>query len=210
MKRPLSYFIIVLILAVMVPAVWSASLYTQRLEDSKAVYATAPSGADDTASLQQAINKVQETTGQGIVLLGPGQYRVSNTIYIWPGIRLIGYGATRPVIVLPAESAGVKDESREKVLFFLAGGRPRNTNGGTRPVNDANPGTFYSAMSNVDIEIEAGNFGAVAVRSRYAQHCFLAHMEMRLGSGLAVDSRGNVFIAARTSLYSVRVRNAGR
>ena len=44
------------------------------------------------AALQQAINRVQETTRQGIVLLAPGQYHVSDTVYIWPGIRLIGYG----------------------------------------------------------------------------------------------------------------------
>lgn len=44
-------------------------------------------------------------------------------------------------------------------------------------------------MSNVDIEIGEGNPGAVAVRSRYAQHCFLAHMDFRIGSGLAGDAR---------------------
>ena len=30
------------------------------------------------------------------------------------------------------------------------------------PVIDANPGTFYSAMSNIDLEIGDGNAGAVA------------------------------------------------
>ena len=48
-------------------------------------------------------------------------------------------------------------------------------------------------MSNVDIEIGEGNPGAVAVRSRYAQHCFLAHMDFRIGSGLAgIHEAGNV------------------
>src|ERR1035438_1460868 len=77
-------------LAAVTPA-WSASFYSQRLEDAKAVY-VAPSGtSDDTAVLQQAVNRVQETTGQGIVLLAPGTYSIRDTIYIWPGIRLIGY-----------------------------------------------------------------------------------------------------------------------
>ena len=93
-------------LTMAVPA-QSSSFYTQRLEDPKAVY-VAPSGGDDTAALQQAINRVQETTRQGIVLLAPGQYHISDTIYIWPGIRLIGYGATRPVIVLPANTPGLR------------------------------------------------------------------------------------------------------
>ena len=60
-------------------------------------------------------------------------------------------------------------------------------------VQDANPGTFYSAISNIDIEIQDGNPGASAVRSRYAQHCFLAHMEIRTGSGIAgIHEAGNV------------------
>src|ERR1035438_3891360 len=60
---------------------------------------------------------------------------------------------------------------------------------GTVPLNaavpDANPGTFYSAMSNVDIEIGQGNPAAVAIRFHVAQHCYLAHMDFHIGSGLA-------------------------
>ena len=48
-------------------------------------------------------------------------------------------------------------------------------------------------MSNVDVEIGDGNPGAVGVRGRYAQHSFLAHMDFRIGSGLAgVHDTGNV------------------
>ena len=48
-------------------------------------------------------------------------------------------------------------------------------------------------MSNIDIEIGEGNAGAVGVRGTYAQHCFLAHMDFRIGSGLAgVHDTGNV------------------
>ena len=68
----------------------------------------ARAGGDDTAALQQAIDRVQETTGQGIVFLGPGRYRINDTLYIWPGIRVIGCGATRPVIVLPANTPGFR------------------------------------------------------------------------------------------------------
>ncbi|HLX94352.1 MAG TPA: glycosyl hydrolase family 28-related protein, partial [Verrucomicrobiae bacterium] len=166
----------------------SSSFYTQRLEDPNAVYVS-PSGRDDTAPLQQAINRVQETARQGIVFLAPGQYHVSDTIYIWPSIRLIGYGTNRPVVVLPANAPGFGDASREKVMFFFAGRRPGN--GG--PVPDANPGTFYSALANIDFEIEKGNAGAVAIRAHYAQHCFLAHMDFHLGSALAgIHEGGNV------------------
>ena len=64
--------------------VQDASFYTQRLDDPKAVY-LAPSGGDDTIALQGAINRVSETTRQGIVLLAPGRYALTNTVYIWPG-----------------------------------------------------------------------------------------------------------------------------
>jgi sugar lactone lactonase YvrE len=165
------------------------SFYTEKLNDPRAVYIS-PSDGDDTVVLQNAIDKVQETTHQGIVMLAPGQYHISNTIYIWPGIRLIGYGTNRPVIVLPANTPGFGEASQEKQMFFFAGRRPRNNRG---YVPDANPGTFYSAIANVDIEIQNGNPGAVGVRAHYAQHCFLAHMDFHLGDALAgIHEGGNV------------------
>ena len=176
-----------------VVAARSASFYPQRLEDPQAVYVTPSTNGDDTASLQQAVNQVQAATGQGIVLLGPGRYRVTDTLYVWPGIRLVGYGAERPVLTLPATTAGFADAAHEKVMIFFAGNRPRNPQAGANSIPDANPGTFYSALANVDVEIGDGNAGAVVVRARYAQHCFLAHMDWRLGPALAgVHEGGNV------------------
>ena len=85
-------------------------------------------------------------------------------------------------------------------MLYFAGGRPGkdgspqkadDSENATPP--DANPGTFYSAISNVDIEIQDGNPGAVAVRAHYAQHCYLAHMDFHLGSALAgIHDGGNV------------------
>jgi sugar lactone lactonase YvrE len=180
---------LVFILCASTASGWPASFYTQQLNDPKAV-SLSPSGGDDTVALQNAMDKVQETTRQGIVFLAPGKYHLTNTIYIWPGIRLIGYGAERPVIVLPTNTPGFGNAVQEKILIFFAGRRPRN-NGD--PVPDANPGTFYSALANVDIQIENGNSGAVAVRAHYAQHCFLAHMDLHLGDALAgIHEGGNV------------------
>lgn len=171
------------------------SFYVQRPPDSRVITVEAPSGGDDTALLQQAIDKVRDTSGQGIVFLAPGRYRVTNTIYIWPSIRVVGYGATRPVIVLLANMPGFQDAANEKIMiFFAGGGGRRRSNGPMRgPVPDANPGTFYSALANVDIEIQDGNAGAVAVRSHYAQHCFMAHMDFHLGPAIAgIHEAGNV------------------
>jgi sugar lactone lactonase YvrE len=183
---------------------WGASYYTLRPDDSKAVYlAKGLQGghgdgiADDSDAIQQAINRVQETTGQGIVFIPEGRYRISKTILVWPGIRLIGYGANRPVFVLGKNTPGFQQGLGYMVVF--TGGRPdavarqRRRRGeplaGIVPPNDlipdANPGTFYSAMSNIDFDIQDGNPAAIGIRFHVAQHCYLAHMDFHIGSGLA-------------------------
>ena len=165
---------------------WAASYYTVRLDDPKAVYVT-PGDGD---GIQKAIDKVQETTGQGVVFLPEGRYTIGKTIYVWPGIRVIGYGARRPVLVLAPNTPGYGAAGSENYMVFFAGSRRASGNG--RP-SDAGAGTFYSAMSNVDIEIGEGNSGAVGVRGTYAQHCYLAHMDFHTGSGIAgVHDTGNV------------------
>jgi hypothetical protein len=190
-------------------SVFASSYYPNKLDDPQAVYLNRENFpvrgdglADDTDALQQAINKVQETTNQGILFIPSGRYRLSKTVYIWPGIRLIGFGTTRPVFVLGANTPGY--QQGPAYMIFFAGFRPGSipassgTSGrrfppaGAKPL-DANPGTFYSAISNIDIEIRDGNPGAVGVRARYAQHCFLAHMDFHIGSGLAgIHDGGNV------------------
>jgi hypothetical protein len=71
----------------------------------------------------------------------------------------------------------------------FATGRPAEPIAGMVPpdasIPDANPGTFYSAMSNVDFEMGKGNPAAVGIRFHVAQHCYLAHMDFWIGSGLA-------------------------
>ena len=202
-----------IVLAVLAAPIGAQSYYPLRLDDPTAVYLTPENfpvrgdgTTDDTEALQSAINKVQETTGEGIVFVPSGRYRLTTTVYVWGGIRVIGYGPTRPVLVLGEKTPGYTDKTQEKYMVFFSGNRPGtrlagapaaapNTNPAGRPTapRDANPGTFYSAMSNVDIEIGDGNPGAVGVRGRYAQHSFLAHMNFHIGSGLSgVHDTGNV------------------
>ena len=59
------------------------------------------------------------------------------------------------------------------------------TEGTNVNANDANPGTFYSAMSNVNINLGRENDYAVAFRTHYAQHAFLAHITINVNSGMA-------------------------
>ncbi len=172
------------------------SYYTVRLDDPKAVFVTrelygavGDGVADDTAALQKAIDAVQESTGEGVVFVPEGRYRLSGTLNVWPGIRVIGYGTRRPAFLLGDLTPGYQDAAQPRYMVFFAGRRPRDE----APPPDANPGTFYSALSNVDLEIGEGNAGAVGVRARYAQHCFTSHVEFRIGSGLAgIHEGGNV------------------
>ena len=213
---------LLLLAAFAAPASASAqSYYPVRLDDPKAIYLTpdnfpvhSDGVADDTEALQAAINKVQETGGEGIVFVPSGRYRLTTTVYVWGGVRIIGYGEKRPVLVVTANTPGYTDAAQEKYMVFFSGNRPGAGRGGGANAatgrgagapaggpgggrgstpQDAGAGTFYSAMSNVDIEIGDGNAGAVGVRGRYAQHSFLAHMDFRIGAGLAgVHDTGNV------------------
>ncbi len=176
------------------PVVEAESVYLVRPDDPRAVHLDDESfpgfasGADITKALQGAINRAEESGKFGIVLIPSGQYYISDTIYIWRGVRVFGYGAHRPQIRLSANAAGFDGET-PKYMFHFTSGRPDEG----ESIRDANPGTFYSAFSNIDISIEGGNSGAVGIRSHFAQHCFLSHVLFEIGEGLAgVDEVGNI------------------
>ena len=186
-------------------AAFASSAIATRLDDPKAVYLTAPEfGAhadgtsDDSAALQAAIDKAENNVHEGIVFVPSGRYRLTRTVYVWPGVRVFGYGATRPVFTLAAGTPGFQQGVGVMVMFvgFRAGGRaggrgfrvPFPPLGSVPPnsaIGDAGAGTFYSAMSNIDFEIGEGNPAAVAIRFHAAQHAYLSHMDFHIGSGLA-------------------------
>jgi hypothetical protein len=187
------------------PAAFAASMITTRVEDPKAIYLDAPAtSGDSSAALQGAIDKASGTGREGLVFVPAARYTVTRTVFLWPGVRLIGYGATRPVFVLPPNTPGFQKGMGVMVMFTgltphehqRAGNRIAFPPPGSVPPNDdvadANPNTFYSAMSNIDFEIGDGNPAAVAVRFHVAQHSFLTHMDFHLGSALAgVYQAGN-------------------
>ena len=119
-----------LVLLLLASPIDAQSYYPLRLDDPKAVYLTpenfpvhADGITDDTEALQFAINKVQETTGEGIVFVPSGRYRLTTTVYVWGGIRVIGFGPTRPVLVLGENTPGYTDKTQEKYMVFFSGSR---------------------------------------------------------------------------------------
>jgi len=192
------------ILAVVATPALAQSIYATRLDDQRAVYldaavfgARGDGVADDSAALQAALDKAESATAhEGILFVPAGRYRITRTIYVWPGVRVIGYGAQRPVFVLGASTPGFQKDIGVMVMFtgwtpaeVAKMGRVPFSPPGTVPPNnaiaDAHPSTFYSAMNNIDFEIGEGNPAAVAIRMHAAQHAFLSHMNFHVGSGLA-------------------------
>jgi hypothetical protein len=159
----------------------SQSFYTQKLDDPKAVTVTDAKGdgqADDTAAIQAALDKVQAATRYGVVLLPEGKYKITKTITVWPGVRLIGYGKNRPVLILADETPGYQ-EGEGKYMVWLCGGKARDGSG----IREGTPGTFYSAFSNIDIKIGDGNPAAIGIRFHVAQHCYVSHVDFHIGLG---------------------------
>jgi hypothetical protein len=170
------------------------SFFPQRPDDPRAVDFTreafgahADGAGDDAQALQQAINRVQETTRAGVVLIPEGRYRLGKTVYVWQGIRLIGYGKKRPILVLGRNTPGYQEGTGRYMIHF-ADLRPPD--GG--PIVDATEFTFYSGMNNIDFELQDGNPAAIAIRFHVAQHGMLTHMDFQVGSArAALEDIGN-------------------
>lgn len=172
-----------------VSAGWAAgsnSVYTLRPDDPEAFYFTpenygfkADGKSDVTEALQKAINQVKIEKNFGILFLPEGNYRISKTIQIPASVRLIGYGKKRPVIYLGADTPGFQT-NQNYMVWFTGGLAPEG-----REPSDANAGTFYSAVSNVDFRIDKGNPQAIAIRAHFAQHGFINHCDIQIGAGKA-------------------------
>lgn len=194
MKRIISFILASLILSAIPAQLMAAkakiapslSVYTQKPSDAQAHffnpadYGVKTDGKSDvTEALQEAIFKVKREQNFGILFLPEGTYRISKTIQLPNNIRLIGYGKKRPVIYLAPNTPGF-DEEQNYMLWFTGGIAPE---GQTPP--DANAGTFYSALSNIDFKIDKGNPKAIAMRCHVAQHSFINHSDIYVGDALA-------------------------
>lgn len=175
-------------------ALTAQSAYPLRPNDPHAVYLTSQEfGAradgitDDADALQHAIDRVQETTHHGVVFIPEGRYRLGKTVHIWAGIRLIGFGAKRPVFILGRGTPGFQKGASRYMLWFT----DERTRAG-QPIADASEFTFYSGVMNIDFQLGEGNPAAVAIRFNVAQHGFITHANFHLSSArAAIEAVGN-------------------
>ena len=162
------------------------SVYTLKPIDPEAYYFTpenykikADGKTDVSDELQAAINQLKTEKAFGILFIPEGKYLISKTIHVPSSIRLIGYGKTRPEIILGKNTPGYQTE--QNYMIWFTGGLAQS---GRQP-GDAGAGTFYSALSNIDMRIEKGNPQACAIRSHFAQHGFISHCNMYIGDAKA-------------------------
>lgn len=171
----------------------SISVFKSKLNDPEAYYfteenfnITSDGKTDVSDELQAAINKLKSEKNFGILFIPEGTYMISKTIYIPKAIRLIGYGKKRPMFILGKDTPGYQDpdpddKANANYMFWFTSEivKPEE------PVRDANAGTFYSALSNINLKIEKGNPSAIALRTHFAQHGFISHCNIYTGEGKA-------------------------
>jgi len=164
----------------------SESVYTQKPVDPEAFYFTpenfnikADGRTDISDELQSAINRLKTEKAFGILFIPEGKYLISKTIQVPAAIRLIGYGKNRPEIILGKNTPGYASE--QNYMIWFTSGLPQPG----QPPQDATAGTFYSALSNINLRIENGNSQAIAIRSHFAQHGFISHCNIYIGQGKA-------------------------
>ena len=170
-----------------------ASIFRLRPEDPHALYftpdnykITADGRTDISDALQQAIRTLKTRDNFGVIFIPEGKYLISKTIYIPTAIRLIGYGKTRPLIVLAPNSPGFQsadpgDKGQGRYMFWFVS----NLSDPGQPVRDAGASTFYSALSNINLKIGDGNPAAIALRTHFAQHSYISHVDIDAGNGRA-------------------------
>ena len=192
------------------------SVYTHQPDDPRAVVLKTDGLQPDergiydvTERLQALLDSVKQQDRRGIVLIPEGVY--SQTIYLPRAVRMIGFGKKRPKFVLKKDTSGFQeapqDDKGEAVyMFWFTGNTPRVEG----YIQDANAGTFYSAGSNIDFQIEEGNPAALVMRAHFAQHGFVSHCVFDVGQGKAgIFDVGNemenlVFLGGEYGIYTTK------
>src|SRR5687768_9012048 len=98
----------------------STSAYQTMPDDPKAIVVRAKGDgvADDSAALQDAIDRAANKGQGGVVFLPSGRYRITRSILIPLAVRVYGVGPTRPVFVLADRTPGFQKGVANMVVFM--------------------------------------------------------------------------------------------
>ena len=97
----------------------SVSAYQTMPDDPKSVVVRAAGDGqtDDSAAIQDAINRAANKGEGGVVFLPSGRYRITRSILIPLAVRVYGVGPTRPVFVLAPNTPGFQKGVANMVIF---------------------------------------------------------------------------------------------
>ncbi|NLX26132.1 MAG: hypothetical protein GXY61_09280 [Lentisphaerae bacterium] len=135
-------FIFALSLIMPVASIKAASVYTEKPDDPRAVFFTPDNFdvhgdgiGDDSDALQEAVRRA----GGGILFIPEGKYRITKTIIVGGGTRLIGYGKERPVIILPPNTPSFQWGTGKYMFHFAQYNLPAPATTTSQPQNNAAP-----------------------------------------------------------------------
>ena len=136
--------------------------------------------SDDSGAIQAALDKAAATTSGngGLVFVPSGRYRLTRTLYVWRGVRVIGCGATRPVFVLADNTPGYQKGIGLMVMFTHAARPGAPPTAGSSRVPFPPPGTVPNCS-------ETGVLGAAAGVMGSLQGLEVLKEAAGLGTGLA-------------------------
>ena len=169
-------------------------------------FGASPDGTgDNTAAMQAAVDELERTQEYGILFIPEGSYRFSGTVELWRGIRLIGFGAKRPLFFLADGTAGFEGPDSKYIFHF----RDRRPKPGAE-LRDAQNTSFYGGIRNINFDLGHGNKGAVAARFRIAQLNSLEDIDFHCQDAkAAVEMVGNEIERCRFYGWTVRHPDRG-
>jgi hypothetical protein len=152
--------------------------------------------ADDTAALQRAIDHNRggepgsdQSKAAAVVYIGPGTYKVTDTLVLWKWTVLIGNPHCPPTLVLPPATPSFDGKNGLKPLLVTTVGFNVSTaahawwdQSGPNAVNEH----FFTSVRHLRVVIASGNPGAVAISWNVAQQTALRDVEVTAANDTAV------------------------
>ena len=189
------------------PAAHAASVFTSRPDDPAAVTLQAPDfavRADGTPTTaprsRRRSTRPPRSRAAASLFVPSGRYRLTRTLYVWRGVRVIGYGATRPVLRARRQHARLPEGHRADGDVHAREPRPAPPPPRAARVPFPPPGSVPPSDDIPDAGPEHVLPGdeqrrlrdrrrATRPRSRSASTsrstAYLSHMDFHVGSGLA-------------------------
>ena len=144
--------------------------------------------ADDTLALQKAIDSNRggepgsdQSKAAAVVYLGPGTYKITDTIVLWKWTVLVGNPRCPPTLVLPARTKAFGGGDGLRPLLVTTVGFNASTaahawweRSGASDTNE----NFFTSVRHLRIVIGAGNPGCVGISWNVAQQTALRDVEV--------------------------------